>query len=330
MSADDFHRILGVKPGASAAEIKRAYRRQAMRWHPDRNADPDAHDQFKRIREAFERLSVGASQVDNDGDADTPPPAAPRGEDRRVEVTLDLTEAALGTTVDVTVEGRTSCTACGGSGQRSYGRTTMCGACHGSGRVRSKNGLDNCTQCSGKGYFTDRRCPDCDGRGWHPSERRIEVTVPPALLPGDELRVPGQGGPAPEAGTPGDLYITVRARPHPLFRLDGRNVHLTVPVSVFRLLAGGEILVPTLSGLETVQLPEGAGQPELRVTGHGFPARGKRPAGDLHLHLKTELPAYLSQEQKAMLEMAEQVLLHHLDTQSPALALWKQVLEQHR
>ena len=97
-----------------------------------------------------------------------------------------------------------------------------------------------------------------------------------------------------------------------------------------RLLAGGEILVPTLSGLETVQLPEGAGQPELRVTGHGFPARGKRPAGDLHLHLKTELPAYLSQEQKAMLEMAEQVLLHHLDTQSPALALWKQVLEQHR
>ena len=106
MSADDFHRILGVKPGASAAEIKRAYRRQAMRWHPDRNAAPEAHDQFKRIREAFERLSLDAP--DDTAEA-SPAASGARGEDRRVEVTVDLTEAALGTTVDVTVEARTPC-----------------------------------------------------------------------------------------------------------------------------------------------------------------------------------------------------------------------------
>ncbi len=336
MSAVDFHQILGVEPDASAAEIKRAYRRLAMRWHPDRNPDPTAHDQFRRVREAFERLTQPvADELDDDAATEPPPPhkqrqSRPRGTDHRQDVTVDLTEAAHGTTVTVTIEGREPCDDCDGSGERSYGRTSMCGSCHGSGRLRSNGKLETCGDCGGKGFTTDNSCPSCQGRGWQPADRQLAVTVPPAMLPGEELRIAGQGGPAPDGGDPGDLYLTLRTRPHPLFRLQHHDLHVAVPVSIFRLLAGGTIEVPTLTGLHDVLLPEAAASAEIRVPGAGFPARGRRKAGDLVVHLAPQHPAFLSKEQKAMLEMAEQVLQHQLASQSPALAAWNDLLDAHR
>ncbi|WP_298595969.1 J domain-containing protein [Zoogloea sp.] len=336
MSAVDFHQVLGVTPDASAAEIKRAYKRLAMRWHPDRNPDPTAHDQFRRVREAFERLTQPvADEPDDDAATDPPPPhkqrqSRPRGTDHRQDVTVDLTEAADGTTVTVTIEGREPCDDCDGSGQRSYGRTSMCGSCHGSGRLRSNGKLETCGDCGGKGFTTDNSCPSCQGRRWQPADRQLAVTVPPAMLPGEELRIAGQGGPAPDGGDPGDLYLTLRTRPHPLFRLQHHDLHVAVPVSIFRLLAGGTIEVPTLTGLHEVLLPEAAASAEIRVPGAGFPARGRRKAGDLVVHLAPQHPAFLSKEQKAMLEMAEQVLQHQLASQSPALAAWNDLLDAHR
>ena len=335
MSAADFHQILGVTPDASAAEIKRAYRRLAMRWHPDRNPDPQAHDQFRRVREAFERLTQSAEDEATDNAAEASPPhkprqSRPRGPDHRQEVTVDLTEAARGTTVTVTIDGREPCDDCDGSGQRSYGRTNMCGSCHGSGRLRRNGKLETCGDCGGKGFTTDNSCPSCQGRGWQPVDRQLVVTVPPALLPGEELRIAGQGGQAPDGGDPGDLYLTLRTRPHPLFRLQHHDLHVAVPVSIFRILAGGAIEVPTLDGLREVLLPEAATSAEIRVPEAGFPARGRRKAGDLVVHLAPQHPAFLSKEQKAMLEMAEQVLQHQLASQSPALAAWNSLLDAHR
>lgn len=335
MSAADFHQILGVTPDASAAEIKRAYKRLAMRWHPDRNPDPQAHDQFRRVREAFERLTQPAEDEATDNAAEASPPhkprqSRPRGPDHRQEVTVDLTEAARGTTVTVTIEGREPCDDCDGSGQRSYGRTNMCGSCHGSGRLRRNGKLETCGDCGGKGFTTDNSCPSCQGRGWQPADRQLVVTVPPALLPGEELRIAGQGGPAPDGGEPGDLYLTLRTRPHPLFRLQHHDLHVAVPVSIFRMLAGGAIEVPTLDGLREVLLPEAATSAEIRVPEAGFPARGRRKAGDLVVHLAPQHPAFLSKEQKAMLEMAEQVLQHQLASQSPTLAAWNNLLDAHR
>ncbi|WP_079435043.1 DnaJ C-terminal domain-containing protein [Zoogloea sp. LCSB751] len=328
MSAANFHQILGVAPDATAAEIKRAYKRLAMRWHPDRNPAPEAHDEFRRVREAFERLTRPAEP----DETEEPPTgsAPPRGEDRRMEIVVDLLEAAHGGTVSITIDGRVDCDDCDGSGQRNYGRTTMCAHCHGSGRVHGKAGLKPCTHCHGKGFTTDHRCPSCDGRGWHPAERQLAVNLPPAMLPGDELRVSGQGGAAPEDGEPGDLYLTVRTRPHPLFRLDRHDIHVSVPVSIFRLLAGGTIEVPALGGLQEILLAEITNSHQIRVPKAGFPPRGRRHAGDLVVHLEPQYPCFLSKEQKAMLEMAEQVLQHQLESQSPALAQWQEVLENHR
>jgi len=330
MSQPDFHQILGVTPSASAAEIKRAFKRMAMRWHPDRNADPQAHEQFRLAREAFEHLT-GVREAEAPATTEaSPPPRRPKGEDRRLHIDVDLAEAAFGGTITVTLEGRESCTSCEGSGQRSYGRTTMCGACHGSGRVRSTAGLKSCPSCNGKGYFTDNHCPDCDGRGWNAADRQLAVSIPPAMLPGEELRVAGQGGPAPADGESGDLYLTLRARPHPLFRLEGRDIHLDLPVSIFRVLAGGVIDVPGLQGVHETLLPESSTATELRLPGAGFPARGRRHAGDLVAHLQVQYPRYLSNEQRALLEMADQVLQQQLDDQSPTLARWRDALKQNR
>jgi molecular chaperone DnaJ len=326
MSAVDFHQILGLAPDASAAEIKRAYKRLAMRWHPDRNPDPQAHVQFRLVREAFE----GLTRVRDEAPEQAPRRRTPKGEDRHMDILVDLQEAARGATVTVTIEGREPCDECGGSGQRSYGRTTMCGTCYGSGRIRGDGGLTPCAACNGKGFTTDNHCPACTGRGWSPADRQLAVNIPAAMLPGEELRITGQGGPAPENGEPGDLYLALRARPHTIFRLEGNDIHVTVPVSIFRTLAGGLVEVPTLAGIREVLLSEASAGTEIRIPDAGFPGRGRRPTGDLLVHLQTQYPQFLSKEQKAMLEMAEQVLLHHLEAQSPSLANWNAALEAYR
>lgn len=331
MSAVNFHQVLGVAPDASAAEIKRAYKRLAMRWHPDRNPAPEAHDEFRRVREAFEQLTQPTGADNEEASPDIQPaPTQPKGEDRRMDIVVSLLDAAHGATVTVTIDGRIDCDDCDGSGQRNYGRTTMCAHCHGSGRIRGKSGLKPCAHCHGKGFTTDHHCPTCEGRGWHPAERQLAVSLPAAMLPGDELRIAGQGGNAPEGGEPGDLYLTVRTHPHPLFRLDKHDIHVTVPVSIFRLLAGGTIDVPSLDGLLEVLLPEASKTVQIRIPKAGFPARGRRHAGDLLVHIDPQYPCFLSKEQKAMLDMAEQVLQHQLETQSPILAHWNEVLDAHR
>ena len=335
------YRTLELRPGASAHDIKRAYRRLAMRWHPDRNPAPEAQARFQQIQAAFELLHTQARPIAEETPArasadNAPPPEAPtqpasRGADLHQPLELELPIAALGGTVDVRVEGRVPCADCEGQGEIRYTRSTLCPHCHGSGRIRSPGGLSPCTACDGRGFTTRLRCPSCDGQGWQMGLRQLHVQIPPGMLPGEELRIGGLGCPSPdEEGDPGDLYLRLQLKPHPWLRLEGRDLHLNAPVSIFRALAGGVIQVPGLAGLVDVELPALLQSGPVRLAGAGYPGRGPRPAGDLMVHLEVHYPTELTSEQKAVLDMADQVMRLRLAEQNPALARWQALLDAHR
>jgi len=324
----DHHSILGVAPGASPADVKRAYRRLAMRWHPDRNADPAATEHFKRIREAYDQLvAVGAPEEAKTDDAD---PETETGEsvaraaDIRLNLEISLEEAAAGCRKTIDYTRGKACPTCDGSGEAGMTRTRFCAACHGSGRVRdAQRVLATCADCAGRGFFSERICPDCGGSGRETAGVSLEIRVPPGMLPGDELRLAGQGEAASDELAAGDLFLTIVIRSHPLYQLRGRDLHFSMPVSALALLAGGEIELPSLAGVLHSTLA--AGNPaarELRLAGKGFPGRGKYPAGDLVVQLQPVFPGQLNARQRKLLLQANAALLDEAAGSLPEIAAW--------
>ena len=322
------HVVLGVAADASPAEVKRAYRRLAMRWHPDRNDHPEAVERFKEINAAYERLLAvddenGAESEDDEPAGENPSPR--RAADIRLNIELSLEEAAAGCRRKLRYVRGKPCPTCAGSGEAGIARTRFCGACHGSGRVRDgRRGLSTCGTCGGRGLFTERICPDCGGSGREAGEVELEIGVPPGMLAGDELRLAGQGEPANGELAAGDLYLTVVIRSHPLFRMQGRDLFFTMPVSALALIAGGEIEVPVPGGRTTLSLEPGdAAARELRVPAKGFPGRGKNPSGDLVVHLQPVFPTALGKKQRKALLEAEALLQAKADTMLPDIATWR-------
>ena len=325
----DPHSILGVAPDAGASELKRAYRRQAMRWHPDRNADPLATERFKQIRAAYEHLlAVDAEEVPETEDAmpeREEPPAPPRAADIRLNLQVSLAEAAAGCRKAIEVTRGNACPRCDGSGEAGLSRTRFCEACHGSGRVREAGRtLIACPDCAGRGFFRERICPDCGGSGRELATVSLEISVPPGMLPGDELRLAGQGEPATDDLVAGDLFLTIVIASDPLFQLRGRDLHFTMPVSAIGLLAGAEILLPSLNGPVSFKLDPGRAEARrIYVTGKGYPGRGRHPAGDLVVELQPVFPATLSARQRKLLLQADAALLDGAEETLPEIAAWQ-------
>lgn len=322
----DPHSVLGLAPDAGPAELKRAYRRLAMRWHPDRNGDPSAPERFRQIRAAYEQLVA----VDGDGEAEIPapddPPAAAHRQaaDIRRNLDVSLEQAAFGCRRTVEVTRGRPCGTCDGSGESGITRTRFCAACHGSGRVRdAKRVLATCGECAGRGFFSERICPDCAGSGRELGRVSLRISVPAGMLPGDDLRLAGQGEPATGELAAGDLYLTIVIRSHPLFRLRGRDLQFAMPVSALALIAGDEIRLPTLN--KAVPLTLGPGAPaarEVRLPGKGYPGRGRHPAGDLIVRLEPVFPATLTARQRKLLLKANAALLDGGADALPEVAAW--------
>ena len=322
----DSFRVLGVSPDASPAEIKRAYRRLAMAWHPDRNPHPEATERFKQIRAAYDALQERDAAGD---EPETPAEAAPqpaRAADIRLDLELTLEEAAFGDHKTIPLRRGAPCPTCAGSGEAGVSRSPLCQACHGSGRIRHRHhGLERCPQCDGRGFFSQRTCPDCEGSGLEFEAVSLEVRVPGGMLPGDELRLAGQGEPGDDERAPGDLFLKVAILPHELFRLEGRDIAYGMPVSVLKLLAGGSLRVPVLGGFETLEIAAGDGGPRtVRLAGLGFPGRNGGQPGDLVISLAPVWPTSLDDRQRRLLQEVDAALETDLPEHLPEIAAWRQ------
>ncbi|MEF8713196.1 MAG: J domain-containing protein [Accumulibacter sp.] len=333
---EDPYAILGVHRHASLDEVKRAYRRLVMQWHPDRNHSSAAGKEFLRIQAAYEllldpqrlaewRLTQAAAAREG-----RPTAAAPVAEDLTQSLTLTLEEAAAGCLKHIELLHHIRCAGCRGSGRLQHKHSLPCPRCNGCGRVARKGGGTSvCEGCAGRGYLRETDCSDCMGSGWRQEWRTLAVRVPPGLRDGERLRLARQAPLTPGNTIAGDLYLEISLATHPLFILDGHDLHCQLPVSIFRLLGGGHVEVPTLRGTTRFELlPQRS--LEQRLPGLGFPHRQGAAVGDLVLHLQCIFPQAVGPEDLALLERLEMHLAADIEQRAPQLAAWERQLRARR
>lgn len=296
-----------------------------MAWHPDRSSHPEATERFKQIRAAYEALQRRDEPEEGVPEAATDAPQAQRATDIRIDLEVSLEEAAFGCEKSVTVDRGVACAGCDGSGESGISRSHPCQGCHGSGRVRHRHhGLEVCPQCGGRGYFSRRTCADCGGSGESRDRVSLQVTVPSGMLPGDELRLAGQGEPGGDDRLPGDLFLKLRIRRHALFELNGDELSCAMPVNALKLLAGGRIEVPALGGMAAIELAPGAiGARTIRLAGRGYPSRRSACSGDLVVHLQPVMPQCLDPEQLGLLQQAAEACEGRLAECLPEISAWR-------
>jgi molecular chaperone DnaJ len=342
----DLYVVLGVQHGASEAEIKRAYRRLARRYHPDINpGDRTAETRFRQILDAYETLMDPArrSRYDAGHPADEPraaqrtgfegfdfstrgvdhtatfgdlmaevlsergarTPAQERGADLHQDLPLTFEEAFSGAQRVLTVMRRENCRTCAGSGL-TRAASGPCVLCHGSGSVRSVRGhmvfSRNCSACGGTGQQRPRACTACGGSGQETRTEPVTVRIPAGVADADRVRVPGKGNAGVRGGPPGDLYISVHVAPHPVYRRDGDDLHMVVPIAIHEAALGARIDIPTPDGGARLRVPQGtqSGQ-RFRLRERGMVSARDGRRGDLVVEVRLMLPKLLDERSKELL-----------------------------
>lgn len=309
MSKRDYYEVLGVAKAADDKEIKKAYRRLAMKYHPDRNPDDvAAEEKFKEATEAYEVLSDTQKKAayDQYGHAGVDPNSgggagfggggfsdifgdvfgdifgggrggggsrASRGADLRYNLELDLEDAVRGKSVKIRIPTQVVCKPCGGTGAANGAQPEICGTCNGQGQVRMQQGFfsvqQTCPTCRGKGKIIKNPCKSCHGSGVQEEQKTLSVKVPAGVDTGDRIRLAGEGEAGVQGGPAGDLYVQVSVKEHPIFTRDGSNLYCDVPITVVDAALGGELEVPTLDGRVKLKIPAET------QTGRMFRLRGK-------------------------------------------------------
>ncbi len=342
--ADDFYNVLGVSRDASAEEIKKAYRKLARENHPDRNPDdPKAEDRFKSIQQAYDTLGdpekrkqydaggmfsgfgggrpgAGAGGFSADigdifstifgrGRAEA---HAMRGSDLETEVRLSFDQAVNGTQISVSVPKLDRCPTCHGSGAKPGSTPSVCPRCGGRGIDAQSQGFFSisqpCPECGGTGEVIDDPCDTCGGSGLKRQTKRYKVNIPPGVQDGTRIRLAGRGEAGPRGGPAGDLYVTTRVTPSPVFKqLSDGNLEVDVPITVAEAIRGGAIEVPTLNGTKRIRIPAGTEHGTLqRLRGEGPPRPGGRGRGDIRYRLAIDVPRDLNREQRQAVDALEE------------------------
>ncbi len=363
MSKRDYYEVMGVSRDASEAELKKAYRRLAMKYHPDRNPDDkEAEVRFKEAKEAYEVLSDERKRAayDQFGHAGLEGGAGHgatgsgsfsdifgdvfgdifgggqgggrgnrsyRGADLRYNLELDLDEAVHGTAVKIRVPTMTKCTSCDGSGAKKGSQPTTCTTCNGNGQVRMQQGFfslqQTCPRCRGTGKIIANPCKTCNGQGRVKEHKTLSVKIPPGVDTGDRIRLSAEGEAGEAGGPPGDLYVHVKVKPHPIFTREDNNLFCEMPISFASAVLGGEIDVPTLEGRVKLKVPaETQSGRVFRLKGKGVKSVHGGEIGDLMCRVVVETPVNLSRAQKELLADFEASMQEGGTKHSPRSTHW--------
>jgi molecular chaperone DnaJ len=338
----DYYEVLGVSRTASSEELKRAYRKLALQFHPDRNPnDPQAESRFKEINEAYEVLSdqskrqrydpfghsaqgipgfdggAGFGGINDIFDMFFGAAAAGRGRtgprrgaDLRLDLRLTFEEAVFGVERELTIPRAEACQACHGSGAESGTSPQTCPQCRGSGQVRRATqsifgqivNVASCPRCNGEGKVIERPCKTCGGSGHRPGEKKVRVNIPAGVDSGSQIRLTGEGEIGPRNGAPGDLYIVIQVKPHPVLKRQGTDVIYELPLSVAQAALGDTVEIPTVDGPEKIEIAPGTQYGKtIRINGRGVPHVRSGRRGDQLVYVRVVIPTNLTEEQKDVL-----------------------------
>ncbi len=362
MAKRDYYEVLGVNRDASDEDIKKAYRKLAMKHHPDRNPDnPKSEEHFKEAKEAYEVLSDPKKRpaYDSYGHAGVDPSAGAaggagasgfadafgdifgdifggnrqgrsnvyRGADLRYNLEITLEQAAHGFETKIRIPSMSECETCKGSGAKPGTQPTTCTNCSGQGQVRMTQGFFSiqqaCPRCHGSGKIIATPCGTCGGGGRAKHQKTLAVKIPAGVDEGDRVRLTGEGEPGVNGGPSGDLYVQVSIKAHAVFQRDHDDLHCEMPVSFATAALGGEIDIPTLDGSARIKVPaETQSGKTFRLRGKGIKGVRSQAPGDLFCHVIIETPVKLTDRQKELLREFESITQKDAGRHNPRAKSW--------
>ncbi|OQX60502.1 MAG: molecular chaperone DnaJ [Desulfococcus sp. 4484_241] len=337
----DYYEVLGVSRDASEAELKKQYRKIALKYHPDRNPDDkDAEEKFKEASEAYSVLSDPEKRriYDQFGHAGLEGSGAgggfedifssfgdifedffgfgpgrrsrrgPRkGNDLRYDLTIDFMDAAFGKETEIEIEKLARCSECGGSGCKPGTSPETCRYCGGTGQTTRSQGFfvvrSTCSACGGTGSHIPFPCPKCRGGGKERIRKKVAIRIPAGVDSGSRLRLAGEGEPGEPGAQPGDLYVFINVKPHPFFQRNGMDIHCVVDISFVQAALGTTITVPTLEGEKELEIPKGTQYGDtFMFKGLGFPSLRSKTRGDQIIQVRVNTPVNLNNKQEELLQ----------------------------
>jgi molecular chaperone DnaJ len=359
MAKKDYYEVLGVNRDASDQEIKKAYRKLAMKYHPDRNPDnPKAEEQFKEAKQAYETLTDPEKRAayDQFGHAGVDQQAGMagagggfanafsdifsdifgdvrgrsgvyRGADLRYNLEISLEEAARGSETRIRIPTMAECETCHGSGAKPGTKPVTCSTCGGHGQVRMQQGFfsiqQTCPKCHGSGKVIQEPCVTCHGAGRLKQHKTLSVKIPTGIDDGDRVRLSSEGEAGVNGGPPGDLYVVIHIRPHQVFTRDHSDLHCEMPISFTAAALGGEIEIPTLDGYAKLRIPaETQSGKVFRLRGKGIKGVRSSSYGDLLCHVVVETPVSLTPRQRELLAELEAINQRDGSRHNPRAKSW--------
>lgn len=334
-----YYELLEIERDANSSEIKKAYRKVALKYHPDRNqGDKEAEERFKLINEAYQVLSDeqkratydrygkeglnsqgfgGAGMSQDDimdifksmfGDSFNDASHSSKQNyplDFEIAVTIDFKDAVFGVKKEINFEYKNGCSDCNASGAED-GKMSVCSECNGQGQVYYRQGFmtfsQTCRKCNGKGKMVGESCPTCKGKGFKKTKDKIEIDIPEGVDTGNQMRVSGRGNIGADKKR-GDLYISINVKEDEHFVRHQDDIYLELPLFFTQAILGETIIVPTLRGEKELKLSIGTKDREqFKFRGEGVKSLQTHRTGDLIVQVKIVYPTKVSDEQKELLQ----------------------------